>query len=118
MGEIAISYAKSTSEEAMLYHSTKLIEEDAVSIIKQARMIALETLLNEKKLLLFMAEKLTIQSRLDKDQIRQLLNQHMISEIQFDSEDFSYRIKLKEQLESLTNRSVVLRNIATKQNRA
>ena len=98
MGGTPISYAKSINEDSMSYHDVSLIEEEAFRLLELAKEIAMQKLLDEKRVLLVMSGRLANQSRMEKREIEELFSECMISPFTNESTTFTYRQLLIEQL--------------------
>lgn len=101
MGETPVSYAKSNSEDSMLYHDISLIEQEAKRLLELAKEMATQKLLEEKRVLLVMSGRLANQSRMEKKEIEQLLDEFMMSSYRNEPTAFTYRQLLLDQLTSL-----------------
>lgn len=98
MGGTPISYAKSINEDSMSYHDVSLIEEEAFRLLELAKEMAMQKLLDEKRVLLVMSGRLANQSRMEKGEIEELFSECMISPFTNESTAFTYRQLLLEQL--------------------
>ncbi|MEO9257452.1 MAG: hypothetical protein ABI207_03660 [Crocinitomicaceae bacterium] len=68
-----ISYGITTLDRAHVYHDSSEIENEVKIIIESAKVKAKETLINEKQLLLAIAEILSTRIRLEKEEIIELI---------------------------------------------
>jgi hypothetical protein len=119
MGKRTVCYAKMGNEDSLLYHNVEAVEEEAISLLDEAKKLAFNTLKKEMKLLLVMSEFLSENSRMEKKEIEKFIDAHMITEIQKETETFKYRNKLKDQLKSMQfNEQNGIIPIDAKQNRA
>jgi hypothetical protein len=98
MGGTPVSYAKSISEDSMLYHDVSLIEQEAIRLLELAKEMAMQKLLEERRVLIVMSGRLANQSRMEKREIEQLLGEYMISSYTNESTAFTYRQLLLDQL--------------------
>jgi preprotein translocase subunit Sss1 len=106
MGSQTISFAMSPTEDSLLFHQLSSIEEEALHLINQAKEIAKITLQKERRLLLMMAGRLSVTARMEKNEIDQMIQEFMVTEIKDDS--MTYRAILKQQLRDLSDNSTEL----------
>jgi cell division protease FtsH len=103
MGSMQISCAKSNNEDSLLYHNFSQVEEEAIQLLQEARELAMNTLFHEKKALLIMAGRLANSSRLEKKEINELLEEHLIARLSNFESHFTYRMCLIDQLIALNS---------------
>jgi cell division protease FtsH len=106
MGSQTISFAMSPTEDSLMFHQLKSIEEEALQLINQAKELAKYTLQKERRLLLMMAGRLSVTARMEKNEINQMIQEFMVAEINDDS--MTYRAILKQQLFDLSDNSTEL----------
>jgi cell division protease FtsH len=101
MGSVQISCAKSNTEDSFLYHNFSQVEEEAIQLLEEARELAMNTLLQEKKALLMLSGRLANTSRMEKKDIKELLEEHLIASLSNFESQFTYRMCLIDQLIAL-----------------
>ena len=69
LGKETICFAKHSNEDSLLFHQLHSIEEEALQLINKAKELAKTTLLKERKLLLLIADRLSVSSRMEKNEI-------------------------------------------------
>jgi cell division protease FtsH len=110
LGKETICFAKHSNEDSLLFHQLHSIEEEALQLINKAKELAKKTLLKERKLLLLIADRLSVSSRMEKNEIEQMIDSYMVSDMNKDKEEFVYRTILKQQVTKLldeTNPTIV-----------
>ena len=107
MGAKQINYAKNLIEENLAYHSIKDVEEEALVILEQAKKLAFNTLKKERELLLVLASILNTKTRIEKNELQQLVKQHGRTKIIDSSYSTFYRDKLTRQVKNLSLTTVI-----------
>jgi hypothetical protein len=109
-GAVPMNYAYGHAEESTSYHDYRELEKEVKNIIIEAKKLAKETLLSEKKLLLAMSNHLAEHPRLEKAEITNLVQQYAVTKsIQVIPSNY-YREKLKMQF----NTALVLEDVLEK----
>ena len=112
MGSLPISYALPGSGSEESYHNYKPIEEEIKNTIEQALDLARITLLKEKTLLIKMADYLSDNRMLKKDEIEVLVNKYATTSVSFikNGDLLYYRNHLKK-LVSKTKQGMLIETI-------
>lgn len=100
MGQRKITFAKSTTEESMLFHDITAAENEAMELLEEAKSLALQTLKKERKLLLVLADHLSEHSRMMKAELTEKIKDHAVTKVITDHQSHFYRDKLKAQIET------------------
>lgn len=100
MGSQAINFALSSVEERLSLHNVTDIEGEAALLLDQAKELAMNTLKKERKLLLVLSEILSTRSRMEKEELKEIILVHVSSPILTDKSTF-YRDKLKAQFNTI-----------------
>jgi cell division protease FtsH len=111
MGELPLSYRMAETTDEGYYHNIALAEELIKEHIEAAKQMARETLLKEKQLLLVMADYLSDNRMLKREEIRTMVKTHAKSTVSFieTGDLIFYRDHLKRQVVS---EKEVIRNFA------
>lgn len=98
-GKLPVCYSVSSKSESFAYHKIGDVEYEIASIIQKAKQLAYEELRTHKTLLLQMANVLADKSKIEKDEICELVVKHSnLSIPNPDSKKF-YRKRLKQMLD-------------------
>ncbi len=102
MGQTPIKYNIPVSEEINSYHNFSIVEEEIKLAIDEAKLLAENTLKRERKLLLSLADYLSDNRMLRKNEIKRFVEQTASSHLVFIDEgnQLFYRKHLKKQFES------------------
>lgn len=95
-----INYAMGHAEPTGSFHDYRSVEKEAKEIILAGKKLAIDTLTTEKKLLLVMANYLSENPRLVKEEIQEMVSKYAVSNMQPLVADNYYRDKLKFQCQT------------------
>jgi hypothetical protein len=93
LGESTIYCGLSSDQEDFVYHEINSVEEEVLNFIKQAKKLAKETLEKEKVLLIAMAEYLSVNTNMSKQQVIKMFEEYCMSKPNIINPNF-YRNKL------------------------
>jgi ATP-dependent Zn protease len=110
MGQTPIRYSLTVEKSDYTYQKISQIEKNVKAAIEEAKILAENTLKNEKKLLLKLSDYLSEHSFMKKEQIKEFAQNYSTSKIDFiENGDFLYyREHLKSQVENLAPKPALL----------
>lgn len=102
MGQTPIKYGIPILEEYKSYHNYETVEDEIKSAIDEAKLLAEKTLKSEQKLLLSLADFLSDNRMLRKNDIKRIVSETMSSSVDFieNGDYLFYREHLKKQIEN------------------
>tara|TARA_B100000683_G_scaffold254873_1_gene273880 strand:+ start:7710 stop:9803 length:2094 start_codon:yes stop_codon:yes gene_type:complete len=103
-GKTKIAIADSVTESSKFYHKSEDVEEHVREIMNEAKALAKNTLIKEKPFLIELASYLSVQPRIEKDQLLKMSKKHSISNRRRGEGGTFYRDKLKNEARIILNK--------------
>jgi hypothetical protein len=109
-GDQTIRFANFNHHDADYFHAIDDIEKQAFEIVKEAKALALETLNKEKELLLVLANFLSNNSSIEKNQLASMFNTYAKTKIDSKEPSF-YRDKLNQEMVKILGKQSEIENL-------
>ena len=107
-GTIPISHGKSNKEDQYVYHQIEDVEEEVKTIIIKSKELAKNEIIKHKELLLAISDILSERPRLERDEIKTLIQKHSSILVPEPASDDYYRrtLKMKVKTKQILNESM------------